>query len=596
MNKVILTGQGGHKVKQIQFTFRGKEMLLQDLRRIKQWCQQNLCSAVLFEIYTEMLDRPGIQVVCDSIKSEMPDAYYCGCTTNGNIMGGVISKSNICIVCTIFEYPTSKVSIMQRVINEGNCVSVADEVVEFVDRNPWVKAVEMTVTIRDISTNTLCRELGRIRSDVELFGGGAFSIDIDDNMAYVFSSDGDCRSGSVVFKFIGGEDLSVTTKQITGWKTLGKEHTVTKSGGRMLCEMDGEPAYKVYYKYLNIENDKNFFRNSIEFPLIYKVGESTVLRAPIGCLPDGSLMMTSDIESGTRVRMAYGDPGTILRTVQEGGEEISRFQPQAIRIYSCAARRFFWGDMADTETEPFQTLAPTSGFYTSGEFLRKDGVLVQHNVTLVIASYREGEILYGSGADFEMPGLEFSKQVSLIGRLANFINVSTAELEEANVKLEHMAITDGLTKLYNRMKIQDELTKSVNDKTQKTALIMIDIDDFKQVNDNYGHDDGDEVLIALSDLLVRVIKETGFNAMAGRWGGEEFMVCISGPDADRAPELAEEFRKQFSEIKFKAAGNQTISAGTAVAGAWDDPEKLCIRVDDALYAAKKNGKNKVVSL
>lgn len=583
-------------MKQIQFPYTGKDALVHDLRRINQWCQQNISSCVLFEIYSEMLDKTSIDIVCSTIKSEMPQALYCGATTNGNIMLAQISKENICIVCTIFEYPTTQISIMQREINENNSVDVADEVIRFADENKWVKAVEMVVTIRNISTSVLCSELGRIRDDVEVFGGGAFANDIDEQQAYVFSSDGECRSGSVVFRFLGGEQLHIKTMQITGWKTLGSEHTVTRSKGKQLCELDGEPAYKVYYKYLNIENDRNFFRNSIEFPIVYKVGGNTILRAPIGSLPDGSLMMTANIEEGAKVRIAYGDPGTILRTVKAGGDEISMFQPQSIHIYSCAARRFFWGDMADTETLPFQGIAQTSGFYTSGEFLRKDGTLVQHNVTLVIASFREGDIVYGHGADFEMQGIEFSKQISLISRLANFINVSTQELEEANKKLEQMAVTDGLTQLFNRMKIQSDIIQSISDKSQQTALIMIDIDDFKKVNDTHGHDEGDLVLRGLSDMLVETMKELGINGKAGRWGGEEFMICISGSDALKAPELAEEFRVRFNNIRFKDAGFQTISAGTALANEDDNTESLCIRVDTALYTAKKNGKNMVVTM
>ena len=195
-----------------------------------------------------------------------------------------------------------------------------------------------------------------------------------------------------------------------------------------------------------------------------------------------------------------------------------------------------------------------------------------------------------------MQGIEFSKQISLISRLANFINVSTQELEEANKKLEQMAVTDGLTKLFNRMKIQSDIIQSISDKTQQTALIMIDIDDFKKVNDTHGHDEGDFVLRGLSDMLVETMKELGINGKAGRWGGEEFMICISGSDALKAPQLAEEFRVRFNNIRFKGAGYQTISAGTALANEDDNTESLCIRVDKALYTAKKNGKNMVVTM
>ena len=583
-------------MKQIQFDYRNKDMLMQDIRRVKQWCQQNISSAITFEIYSEVLDKTAIDTICSAIQQEIPEAVYSGCTTNGNIMFGELTKSNICIVCTVFEYPDSRVEVMQRSISENNAAQVGREAVEFVNNNSWVKSVEMLITIRGISTTEICDELSSMRQGVELFGGGAFSSDIDETQAYVFSSDGDCANGAVVFRFIGGENLSVQTWQISGWKTLGREHEVTRSDGKVLYELDGEPAFDVYYKYLNIENDRNFFRNSLEFPLIYKLGESKILRAPTGCSPDGALIMTGNIKKGTKVKMAYGDPETILRTVNLGGEEIAKFQPQMIHIYSCAARRYFWGAMADTETKPFQSVAQTSGFYTSGEFLRKDNELIQHNVTLVIGAFREGEIVYGMENEVEMQGFQISKQVSLISRLANFVDISTAELEEANRKLEKMAITDGLTGLYNRIKIQEDILDCIDRDKLDTALIMIDIDDFKQVNDTYGHDEGDDVLRGLSKSMTETVKALGIKAILGRWGGEEFMVCITGEDARNAQQTAEQLRIAFSEIEFEKAGHQTITAGVSACRDGDTAEQVCKRADDALYLGKRNGKNKVVVL
>lgn len=583
-------------MKQIQFDYKNKEMLLQDIRRVKQWRQLNISSSVSFEIYSEILDKNAIGIICQTISTEMPDAVYSGCTTNGNIMLGELSRSNICIICTVYEYPDTQISVMQRNIDMHNLTEVCREVVEYVNSNEWIKSVEMMITIRTVSTTLMCEELSKMREGVELFGGGAFAIDIDEQHSYVFSSDGECRNDAIVFRFLGGENLHVSTWQITGWKTLGREHIVTKSDGKVLYELDNQPAFDVYYKYLNIENDRNFFRNSLEFPLIYKNGDYNVLRAPTGSNRDGSLIMTANIAEGTHVRMAYGDPEIILRTVQSGSEDIAKFQPQVLHIYSCAARRFFWGEMADSETKPFQSIAQTSGFYTSGEFLRKGRDLVQHNVTLVIGAMREGNIIPGMESNVDLHGFHISKQVSLISRLANFIDISTAELEEANRKLERLAVTDGLTGLYNRNKIQSIIVDCIEEQGLDTALIMIDIDDFKKVNDTYGHDDGDEVLRGLSRSMNETVKKLGVQAKLGRWGGEEFMVCITGEDSKNAPQIAEALRAAFNKVEFKEAGYQAITAGVSTFKPGDTAEDVLKRSDDALYHGKRSGKNKVVVL
>ena len=89
-------------MKQIQFAYQGKEAFIQDLRKIKQWCHQNLSSVVMFDIYSEILDKSAVDTICSVIKTEIPQAVYSGCTTNGNIIQGELSKSNICITINNF--------------------------------------------------------------------------------------------------------------------------------------------------------------------------------------------------------------------------------------------------------------------------------------------------------------------------------------------------------------------------------------------------------------------------------------------------------------------------------------------------------------
>ena len=103
--------------------------------------------------------------------------------------------------------------------------------------------------------------------------------------------------------------------------------------------------------------------------------------------------MTAEVPEDTDVRLAYGDPKTILSSIKRDGQGITNFQPQAIQTFSCATRRAFWGDAnISEETIPFNSVAPTSGFYTGGEFLRINGVVRNFNTTLVFAAMREGEI------------------------------------------------------------------------------------------------------------------------------------------------------------------------------------------------------------
>lgn len=586
-------------MKQFQFIYENQNQFHEELIKIRQWQKTHITSCTIFQIFSELLNQDILSAICQIIEKELPEALYAGCSTNGNIMDGCV-ETKIVVVCTMTEYPSTQIELVQFPLNARNAVAVVQKIIAMVEKRPWVKAIEMLVTIRGMSMTDFCEELGKLPEQIKVFGGGAFSSDMD-NEACVFSKNGNYSTEAAVFLMMGGEDLHLTTMHLTGWKPLGKKFLVTRAEGSILYELDGKPAYDAYYKYLNIRNDEHFFSNTLEFPFFYEHNGLNILRAPIASNADGSLTMTSDIEENVVARIAYGDPWTILEHIRRSGHKIQEFQPDLIRVYSCAARRTFWGmDEVSKETQPFQSIAPTSGFYTSGEFLRTNGYVNQHNVTLVIAAVREGEPAFSESLEFKMHEEQFSGKVSMINRLATFIEAATEELEEANKKLEFMAVSDGLTQLYNRREIERRIKLKLRESTRHPekplCLIMLDIDDFKQVNDIYGHKEGDNVIIGLSSLLRKGIPEHNPDVAVGRWGGEEFMLLVPYP-LEYAKKAAEHIRQDFESILFKSGvGHRTISVGVTRLIPGEDSDAFCIRVDKALYQAKETGKNRVVVL
>ncbi len=591
-------------MKQFQFNYESEEKLISMLKRIRQWCNSSVVSNVLFQIFTETLNRNMIQSICGMIEKEMPDAMYMGSSSNGNILMGNKSKQPISIVCTVYEYPSTKLMLLQYQLDEDRARSVAEDLNKNVCENPWVKSVMTFTTMRGMSMTAYCEYLRMLPKDVVFCGGGAFSVDINDNAAIVFSSKGEISDHAAVFLLTGGEDYHVQALHVTGWKPLGRHLSVTKARGPILYELDGKPAYETYNKYLNIKNDENFFFNTLEFPFLYELNGLDILRAPIASREDGALVMTADITENIYARIAYGDPWTILDSVYHAAVHFRDFLPEAFTVFSCAGRRTFWGDdEIGNETQPFQSLAPTSGFYTSGEFLRNGDYVNQHNVTLVVEAQREGDTAGKTAAHVDVNNEQFSGKVSMINRLATFIQAATEELEEANGRLELLAISDGLTGLYNRSEIQNRITECAHAGEYRSAhgknlmgvsLIMMYIDDFKGVNDNYGHKEGDNVLIGLADMLRKVVEEHVPDGSVGRWGGEEFMVLLPETKLEEATQIAELFRVNFNAINFKQAGHRTMSLGVTEMIAGEDADLTCMRVDDALYEAKRNGKNRVV--
>ena len=118
-----------------------------------------------------------------------------------------------------------------------------------------------------------------------------------------------------------------------------------------------------------------------------------------------------------------------------------------------------------------------------------------------------------------------------------------------------------------------------------------EIDNFKKVNDTYGHREGDIVLKQLADILRNITTEVVPDGKAGRWGGEEFMVLLPSSDEAKAIEVAEKIRLDFLNIEFPKAKHQTISLGVTQLIPGEDSDTGAMRADDALYDAKHLGKN-----
>ncbi|HFQ5433017.1 TPA: transporter substrate-binding domain-containing protein [Vibrio vulnificus] len=166
------------------------------------------------------------------------------------------------------------------------------------------------------------------------------------------------------------------------------------------------------------------------------------------------------------------------------------------------------------------------------------------------------------------------------------------ELEIKNKQLLHLSTTDRLTHVFNRVKLDEvmgiEITKA---KQHQSALgiILVDIDHFKKVNDTYGHLIGDELLVHIATCLMNNIRP---GDTLGRWGGEEFLIICPNTGQKELEVLAEQLRKTVELSRKCATPKLTISLGLTLYQADDSEKNLIRRADEALYAAKANGRNR----
>ena len=175
------------------------------------------------------------------------------------------------------------------------------------------------------------------------------------------------------------------------------------------------------------------------------------------------------------------------------------------------------------------------------------------------------------------------------------------QLVESERRYKNLSLTDGLTGLYSRRYFDEKLKTEValaGRINRPLALVVMDIDDFKSVNDTHGHPVGDKVLLALGDIIRASIRKED---IACRYGGEEFGLILPATDRADAEGVAERIRNRFAEQRFKTDGVRTftctISLGLALwKSDYRGPGELLQRADAALYRAKSAGKNRVVKV
>jgi two-component system cell cycle response regulator len=172
-----------------------------------------------------------------------------------------------------------------------------------------------------------------------------------------------------------------------------------------------------------------------------------------------------------------------------------------------------------------------------------------------------------------------------------FVCTDITDLEAESRRNELLATMDPLTNSYNRVKF-DELLECEMRRSERYihpfSLILMDIDYFKNVNDHFGHQEGDQILITLSTIVQQRIRECDIFA---RWGGEEFIILAPETDSDGAKELAESIRSLIEGFNFQSVGSLTCSFGIAEFSNGKPKTELILEVDQALYQSKHNGRN-----
>ncbi|AGX41752.1 sensor domain-containing diguanylate cyclase [Clostridium saccharobutylicum] len=167
------------------------------------------------------------------------------------------------------------------------------------------------------------------------------------------------------------------------------------------------------------------------------------------------------------------------------------------------------------------------------------------------------------------------------------------KVDERTLELSNLLNIDGLTQIYNHKYMIEKLKieiKKAKESDEKLCVIMFDIDHFKSTNDNYGHQCGDDVLVAVAGTINEHMRE---NDAVGRYGGEEFIAILSKTNIEIGYKIVEKIRQRIMSLQFKQKGLSITISGGIIEHSYEDAIEIIRKADEKLYQAKKKGRNRI---
>ncbi|BDX39518.1 hypothetical protein CYCD_28730 [Tenuifilaceae bacterium CYCD] len=410
---------------------------LVDILKSKELTQIEDYKSLLVQIYSAKNTPQWYYLLGNCIKAAFPSAVVVGTSSVGEISNGRMYTSSTIISFTFFK--SSSIKLLSHECSKGQELDISNAIVDSLHlMQTEIKGLLLLTTPPQIDAMLVLNRINEKSTGYPVFGG--VSADYSNKPKAVIFDGNICHAqGVIAVAFYG--DIQIEPYTYLGWIPLSKEMTITETDGMIVKTIDNQPAFSVYERYLGLKIEDEFFQNVMEFPFLIKRDGQTIARVPFGVNKhNGAIEFHADIKAGETFRIGYGNPSTIIDESTHIQNQIQGFQPEAIFLYSCICRRHLLQHDVELETIPFNKIAPTSGFYTFGEFYAKGSNKYLLNSSMVAVGLRES-IQNGSTHNIKTERLINNQQLvdsdqhqhaQIVSRLVTFINTTTQELEEQN--------------------------------------------------------------------------------------------------------------------------------------------------------------------
>ncbi|WP_434580159.1 EAL domain-containing protein [Sulfurimonas sp. NW15] len=561
---------------------------ISELKKMKPFASD---SKTLIQIFCANNNLQEIKEIQNYFATTYPQTTIIGTTTDGALHNtDIYIASKHVVTFTKFEKTELKAILVEHADSTQMSYICGKKLLRKILR-PNTKALISFADGLHTNGEEFLKGINSINPNIVVSGGLA-----GDNgelkKTFVFNNKHITENGAVGVT-LNSDALNVFTHYSFDWTPIGKKLTITKAVKNRVYEIDGISAVDMYAKYMGKELAQNLPKIGIEFPLIFEKDGVNIGRAVLFKHEDGSLTFAGNLDEGEKVRFGVGNVDNLLKSGEYQLDKIFdrlQFQPEAVFVYSCMARRRFMEKYIEYELEGLSTLGDISGFFTYGEFFsNQKSDLLNESITLLGLS-ESNKTLESVHRKSVIHKKDFA--VSTEYALANLANSVSQELAELNAELEKrvqrsaefiykQAYFDKLTEMPNRLSLLHRIDECVGE-----TVFLVNIDDFTTINDFYGHAVGDTVLVKMSQYLHEFTKREGMELF--KLPSDEFAIISNKEQTYTVIENT--IQQLISNIEQKEflVKDQVIHVSVTVSAAYINEKKTGLaNADMVLKAAKK---------
>jgi two-component sensor histidine kinase len=386
-------------------------------------------SGILVQVFWNESGISVLEAVCSAVVRAAPRAVLVGVSSAGQVAEGLLVRDGLVVSVSCFKGATLAPFSLEVAPGKESQAgwALADSLAGCVD----LKAALLFASPAEIDAASVVRGLREAIPALVLFGGGAAQG--SDRGSGVLIG-GKVSSLSLVAVAFCGRDLHVETRTLFDWRPLGPPLTLTEVERGCIRKINDRPALDHYRENLDLEDGDDLY--FLEFPLLMERDGVVVARNTLSVEADGGIRIVADAFTGESARLGYLDVDALMKSIGRAVRSLRAFCPEGIFLYSCVCRLFTLQEEIESETLPFQGIAPTSGVFTSGEFCRLGDRMQLLNSSEVIVALREGPPsarVEGSSPAASSPAdPSRERHARVTSHLFRFIGALTERIEVSN--------------------------------------------------------------------------------------------------------------------------------------------------------------------